>query len=601
VNSGTVENTLTDFTRDSRIVILSVVAILIGAIDALVAYGLVWLIAVITNLSFYQKFSTILQTPEHHHLGYLVILVPALGGLLVGIIARTGSEKVRGDGIPETLESILFGHSRVDPKVALLKPLSSAIAIGTGGPFGAEGPIIATGGAFGSLIGQFFHLSSAERKTLLVAGAAGGMAAIFSAPVAAILLAVELLLFEWRPRSLIPVAIASAVAVTLRIPLLGSGPMYPVPPHALLNGAGLLITLVMGILAGLLAALLTETLYAVEDLFEKIPIHWMWWPAIGGIVVGIGGFIEPRVLGVGYDTIHQLLLGTIVGPLLLTLLIVKFIVWTVALGSGNSGGIFAPLLMMGGALGAIVAPYLPMGDAGLWATVGMAAILAGAMGSPLTGMIFALELTHDINLLPALLVGSIAAHATTLFLTPRSMLTKKVTRRGYHISREYSIDPLTVLRVHEVMDSNPPKVNASMNIGELSHRIASRDPELNRRQATLIVDDEGHLAGIITRSDLLRALETDTAHTMTVLDAGAQTLIVVHPDDLLVEAVAKMAQHNIGRLPVVSRANHAEVVGYIGRSSVMAARRKKIEDEELRERGWKSKKANPASSVSAIH
>ncbi|HTP13132.1 MAG TPA: chloride channel protein, partial [Bacteroidota bacterium] len=507
LNGYEVEDTLADFTQDKRVITLSLMAILIGAVSAVVAYALVWLIAVISNLSFYQKFSPLFQSPLNHHLGYLVIVVPAVGGLIVGIMARYGSDKIRGHGIPEALESILFGQSRMQPRVAILKPLSSAIAIGTGGPFGAEGPIIVTGGAFGSLFAQFFHLSSAERKTLLVAGAAGGMAAIFATPVAAVLLAVELLLFEWKPRSLIPVAVSATVAGVLRVPLLGSGPIFPVVLHAALGGRELLIAFVVGTVAGLLSGLLTVTVYGIEDLFEKLPIHWMWWPALAGIVVGIGGLFEPRVLGVGYDTIHQLLRGEIVGAVLISILVGKFVVWSIALGSGTSGGILAPLLMMGGALGAILAPYLPAGDSGLWATIGMTSVMAGAMGSPLTGMVFALELTHDINALPALLVGSVAAHAITVFLARRSILTRKVTRRGYHISREYTIDPLTILRVGQIMDTNPPVVQATMKVSELFQRIAQRDRTLNRRQATLIVDSEGKLAGIITRKDLLRAME----------------------------------------------------------------------------------------------
>lgn len=594
-NGAKREDNLADFTQDKRVLTLSLIAIVIGAVSAVVAYALVWLIAVITNLAFFQQYSSVFQSPLHHRLGYLVIIVPAVGGIIVGIMARYGSEKIRGHGIPEALESILFGRSRMEPRVAILKPLSSAIAIGTGGPFGAEGPIIVTGGAFGSLLAQFFHLSSAERKTLLVAGAAGGMAAIFATPVAAVLLAVELLLFEWKPRSLIPVAVSATVAAALRIPLLGSGPIFPVTLHAFLGGQGLFFALLVGTCGGLLAAILTVAVYGIEDLFEKLPIHWMWWPAIGGLVVGIGGLIEPRVLGVGYDTIHQLLRGELVGAVLLSILVGKFIVWSVALGSGTSGGILAPLLMMGGALGAFLAPFIPGGDAGLWATVGMTAVMAGAMGSPLTGMIFALELTHDINLLPALLVGSIAAYAVTVFLNRRSILTKKVTRRGYHISREYIVDPLTILRVEDVMDTRPPMVSASLKVTELFQRIADRDPELNRRQATLIVDANNELSGIITRNDLLRALEQDRDGALTVLEAGSRTLIVTYADELLLDAVSKMAQHNVGRLPVVSRENESQIVGYIGRSSVMAARRMKIDDEQLREQGLSERREHAVS------
>src|ERR1044071_9198297 len=441
------EDRLADFTRDKRILILSLMAVIIGALSAVVAKILVWLIAVITNLVFYQKYSSEFQSPTNHHLGAFVILIPIVGGLLIGLMARFGSEKIRGHGIPEALEAILFGRSRMEPKVAVLKPLSSAISIGTGGPFGAEGPIIMTGGAVGSLFAQMFHLSPAERKTLLVAGAAGGMSAIFAAPVAAVLLAVELLLFEWKPRSFIPVAIAAATAGALRIPLMGAGPIFPVAAHPALGTEGLILALVVGIVAGLGSGLLTTLVYAFEDLFTKLPIHWMWWPAIGGLFIGIGGLIEPRVLGVGYETIHELLVGHIVGPALLGILIGKSFVWSLALGSGTSGGVLAPLLMMGGALGAGLARFIPIGDTGVWALIGMAGMMGGTMRSPLTSMIFALELTQDLNLLPGLLAGCVAAHGVTVLLLRRSILTEKVARRGYHVMREYGLDPLTMVRV----------------------------------------------------------------------------------------------------------------------------------------------------------
>src|SRR5262245_19289657 len=476
-----VEDGLADFTRDRRVIVLSWMALIIGVISSFVAYALVWLIAVITNLAFYHTFSAVPTSPANHQLGYWVILVPTLGGLIIGLMARYGSERIRGHGIPEALEAILFGRSRMEPKVAVLKPLSSAISIGTGGPFGAEGPIIMTGGAFGSLFAQFFHLSSAERKTLLVAGAAGGMAAIFASPVAAILLAVELLLFDWKPRSFIPVAIASTVAGALRVPLLGAGPIFPVTPHAPLGGEALIIAFAVGIVAGLASSVLTGLVYGFEDLFQKLPFHWMWWPAIGGFFVGVGGVIDPRVLGVGYDLIHSLLRGELVGAALIGLLVTKALVWSIALGSGTSGGVLAPLLIMGGALGAIEAQWIPMGDSGLWAMISMAAMMGGTMRSPLTAIVFTLELTHDLNVLPGLLVACIAAHAVTVLALRRSILTEKVARRGFHINREYVVDPLMGLRVGEVMDENPPTIPASMKVTDFSDRVANRDPRLSRR------------------------------------------------------------------------------------------------------------------------
>jgi len=580
------EDRLADFTRDKRILILSLMALLIGALSAVVAKILVWLIAVITNLVFYQTFSSEFQSPANHHLGAFVILVPIIGGLVIGLMARFGSEKIRGHGIPEALEAILFGRSRMEPKVAVLKPVSSAISIGTGGPFGAEGPIIMTGGAVGSLFAQMFHLSPAERKTLLVAGAAGGMAAIFASPVAAVLLAVELLLFEWKPRSFIPVAIAAATAGALRIPLMGAGPIFPVTAHAALGSEGLILALVVGIVAGLASGVLTTLVYAFEDLFTKLPVHWMWWPAIGGLFVGIGGYLDPRVLGVGYETIHALLRGELLGPLVAGLLIGKALVWSISLGSGTSGGVLAPLLIMGGALGAIEAHWMPMGDAGLWATLSMAAIMGGTMRSPLTAMVFTLELTHDLNLLPGLLVACIAAHAVTVLALRRSILTEKVARRGFHINREYVVDPLMGLRVGEVMDQNPPTIAASMKVMDFSDRIANRDPRLSRRQGTIIVDDAGALAGIITRGDVLRAIEQYDDPNLTVIQAGSRNLVVTFPDEILYEAIEKMVRNDIGRLPVVSRENAREVVGYLGRAAVMTARLHRHQEEHEREPGW---------------
>jgi H+/Cl- antiporter ClcA len=580
-----IEDRLADFTRDKRILLLSLMAVVIGAISALVAKALVWLIAVITNLTFYQRFSSDFISPTNHHLGIFVIFAPVIGGLIIGLMARYGSEKIRGHGIPEALEAILFGRSRMDVKVAVLKPLSSAISIGSGGPFGAEGPIIMTGGAIGSLFAQLFHLSAAERKTLLVAGAAGGMSAIFNAPVAAVLLAVELLLFEWRPRSFIPVAIASAVAAMVRVPLLGSGAIFPVTTHAPLGAEGMTIALVAGVAAGLASVSLTALVYFCEDLFTKLPIHWMWWPAIGGLFVGVGGWLDPRVLGVGYDTIHALLRGELLGPMVIGLLIGKAVVWSISLGSGTSGGVLAPLLIMGGALGAIEGRFISLGDPGLWAMISMAAMMGGTMRSPLTAMIFTLELTHDLNLLPALLVSCIAAHALTVLWLRRSILTEKVARRGFHVTREYSVDPLAVLRVGEVMDHNPPTVPAQMKVSELSDLIANGDPVLSHRQGTLIADEDGNLAGIITRGDLVRAIEKSPEGS-TVVEAGTQNLIIAFPDEILHEAVTRMVRHDFGRLPVVRRDNPRTIVGYLGRASIMTARLRRHEEEHHREPGW---------------
>jgi H+/Cl- antiporter ClcA/predicted transcriptional regulator len=574
---------LGDFRADRRILLLSALAAPIGAIGAVVAKGLLWLIAVFTNLAFFQRFSSAGVTPQENHLGPWIILIPVIGALLIGLMARYGSEKIRGHGIPEALEAILLGRSLINPKVAVLKPISSAISIGTGGPFGAEGPIIMTGGAFGSLFAQMFHLTSAERKTLLVAGAAAGMAAVFATPIAAVLLAVELLLFEWRPRSFIPVATAAVVAALVRVPLLGAGPIFEILPHALLAANAIGVAAAIGIAAGLASGALTFLVYACEDSFEKLPIHWMWWPAIGALVVGLGGWLDPRVLGVGYEYIHALLRGDLVGSLAVTLLLAKGLVWAIALGSGTSGGVLAPLLMIGGALGAVLGHLFGVGDAGLWAMVGMAAMMGGTMRSPLTGMVFLLELTHDINALPALLVGTVAALCVTVLLLPRSILTEKLARRGQHIARDYSVDVLELRRVGEVMDRNPPRVAADATIAEVSDRVARDDDDLSRRQAILVHDASGDLAGIVTRGDLLRAQNGSTDRP--ILEIANTALIVSHPEDTLRDALDEMLRHDVGRLPVVEKAHPRRIVGYLGRADILAARVSHHEEEHHRERG----------------
>jgi CIC family chloride channel protein len=588
----TLKDHLADYTRDTRIIWLSLMALLIGAFSTLTAYILVSLIALITNLTFFQSLSIVMKPLIHHHLGPWIIVVPAVGGLIIGLMARYGSDKIRGHGIPEALEAILFGQSKMSLKVAILKPLSSAISIGTGGPFGAEGPIIMTGGAVGSLFAQLFRLSAAERKTLLVAGAAGGMAAIFATPIAAVLLAVELLLFEWRPRSFIPVALSAAVASALRVFVLGKGPVFPVIPHASLGLETLGFALLIGLAAGLVSGGLTTLVYGFEDRFEKLPLHWMWWPAIGGLFVGLGGWLDPRVLGVGYENIHALLRGQLLGNLALGLLIGKALVWSIALGSGTSGGVLAPLLMVGGALGAVAAGWIPVGDPGLWALIGMAAVMGSTMSAPLTAMIFALELTHDVNTLPGLLIGCVAAHMVTVLMLRRSILTEKIARRGLHITREYGIDPLSTVRVSAVMDTTIPMISANMSLQDYAAQIAVNAPALVRHQANFILDENDKLAGILTRNDLLLALSQNVALQTSVLDIGGRPVVSIYPDELLSDAVALMMKYDIGRLAVVRREDPTSALGYLGRSAIIHAQAKRLQEETVRESIWIKAKPN---------
>ena len=561
---------------------ISALAIVIGVICAFVALALLRLIGLFTNLFYYGHWGTALVSPAGNHLGWYSVLIPVGGAFIIGIMARYGSERIRGHGIPEAIEAILINGSRVEPKVALLKPLSSAISIGSGGPFGAEGPIIMTGGAFGSMIAQLFHLTSAERKTLLVAGAAGGMSATFASPVAAVLLAVELLLFEWKPRSLIPVALASTVAAVVRRYILGFGPLFPVPEHPLHIGpAALLGCALVGLLAGGLSALLTVSVYAAEDAFQKLPIHWMWWPMIGGLAIGLGGLVFPQALGVGYDTIGALLQGSVTTKVILGVLLVKWFIWAVSLGSGTSGGVLAPLLMMGGALGGIEAMFLPNESAGFWPLVSMGAILGGTMRSPFTSIVFAFELTHDTNVFLPLLVGSVIAHAFTVLTLKRSILTEKVARRGYHLSREYAVDPLEILFAREVMRTKVAVLPAASSLREFQKALT--DHRQSQRLLP-VVDASGVLVGVLTRGDLHKRVEQEgyAALRRQLCELVRRETVEAFPDEPLRSVVHRMAEKQITRMPVVER-DTRKFLGLVSLDDLLKARVRHLEEERRRE------------------
>ncbi|MGA2832407.1 MAG: chloride channel protein [Terracidiphilus sp.] len=577
---------LGDFTTTTRVIPISLIAMVIGVVGALVAWFLLKLIGFFTNLFYYQRFDTSFASPAGNHLGVYAVAVPVVGSLIVGLMARYGSERIRGHGIPEAIESILMSGSRVHPKLAILKPLSAAISIGSGGPFGAEGPIIMTGGAIGSMVSQFFHFTSVERRTLLVAGAAAGMSATFAAPLASVLIGVELLLFEWKPRSAIPVALASATACVVRRFLLGLGPLFPVPAHPAFIGLwGLGGCIVAGLAAGALSALLTIGVYAAEDLFQKLPIHWMWWPAIGGVFVGLGGLIFPQALGVGYETIGRLLQGEVPLALIAGVLLVKSAIWMISLGSGTSGGVLAPLLMMGAALGGLEAIFLPHLGAGFWPLLSMGAILGGTMRSPFTGIVFALELTHDVNMLLPLLVACFIAHMFTVLTLKRSILTEKISRRGYHLSREYSLDPLEILFVKEVMRTNVVVLPGDQTLEEAYHLIrSSKRPK--GQQLFPVVGAENELVGVVTRSELILRHEQmgEKAQTTPLSEIATEKPQVAYTDEPLRVVVNRMAETGLTRFPVLEPGSGGKIAGMVALGDLLQARTRNLEDERARER-----------------
>jgi CIC family chloride channel protein len=589
INKQDRNDELGDFTTTWRVVPISLLAIVIGVICAFVALALLRLIGLFTNLFYFGRWSTAMVSPAGNHLGVYSIFIPIAGALVIGVMAKYGSERIRGHGIPEAIESILLNGSRIEPKVALLKPISSAISIGSGGPFGAEGPIIMTGGAVGSMIAQLFHLTSAERKTLLVAGAAGGMSATFAAPVAAVLLAVELLLFEWKPRSLIPVALASAMAAVVRRYILGFGPLFPVPVHPLFIGPkGLLGCALVGLLAGILSALLTLSVYAAEDGFQRLKIHWMWWPAIGGLAIGLGGLVFPQALGVGYDTIGALLQGSVTTRVILGVLLVKWFIWAVSLGSGTSGGVLAPLLMMGGALGGLEAMFLPNEGAGFWPLISMGAILGGTMRAPFTSIVFAFELTHDANVFLPLLVSSVIAHGFTVLTLKRSILTEKVARRGFHLSREYAVDPLEILFVREVMRTKVVVLPAASTLGEIWHSL--RVDHRQEQRLLPVVSTEGQLVGVVTRGDISERMEQngDAALKCPIRDLVRTGAVEAYPDEPLRVVVYRMVEKSCTRMPVVDRATR-RFLGLVSLNDLLKARSRHLEEESRRERSLKFK------------
>lgn len=555
---------------DRRTIVICALAILIALGAGLVSRILVALIGLITNIAFFQRFSFSFVSPVDAHVGAWVLVIPVIGALIIGVMARYGSAAIRGHGIPEVMEKVLYGESRIPARVMILKPVSAAVAIGTGGPFGAEGPIIATGGAIGSLVGQHIPMSSDERKVLLAAGAAAGMSATFGSPVSAVLLAIELLLFEYRPRSIIPVALASATAAAVRIAFEGTGAVFAVPVFAQPNGKALAVYALLGAVIGVLAAGISRFTYRIEDLFERLPVHWMWWPALGAMVVGICGFIEPRILGVGYVNIEEILAGDIAGRALVVLVVLKLLAWSFYLGSGTSGGTLAPLFTIGGGIGALagagLARLVPSWglDARMSALVGMAATFAGASHALLASIVFAFETTRQpVGLLP-LLAGCTAGYLAALLWSRHSIMTEKLARRGTAVRTEYQADHLAHVLARDAASRQVVALDANELVGTVLDRLDTG--VATSHQGFPVLDSDGLLVGVVTRRDLFAGDGTQTVRTII-----RRPPAVVYGDNTLRDAADLMVTEGVGRLPVVERSTPRRVIGIISRSDLLAA------------------------------
>ncbi|WP_353621462.1 chloride channel protein [Erwinia sp. S63] len=548
-------------------IILALMGILIGTGGAFGAIVLLHLIALMTNLFWYQQFSFVEHVMPGNAGALHIIAAPVLGSLIIGVMARFGSEKIRGHGIPEAIEAILYSESRMSPKVAVLKPLSSAVSIGSGGPFGAEGPIIMTGGAIGSLFAQLFHLSAAERKTLLVAGAAAGMTAIFNAPIAAVLLALEVLLFEWKPRSFIPVVSAVLVSWCWRNALIGTGAIFPFYWMSQLQPMQLIIAVGIGALTGLIAVALSKSLYRLEEWFHHLPVHWMWWPALGSVIVGLGGIIQPRVLGAGYASIQSLLDGTLAINIIISLLLVKSIVWLVSLSSGTSGGVVAPLLIMGGAVGAVAAHLVP-GYGGMLVMAGMAGILSGAMRAPLTGTLFAVEVTGHFHLLPVALGAAVASYAVSVLMMPRSIFTERLARRGHHIVQEYATDTLETTKARQIMTAEPASLPASMPL----HQVISVMSDLHAHHHYPVVDAHGQFIAVVSRKEMIHWQLQERAMDISLQELlSDQPPFSAHPDTLCSHIADHLFSEEVGMV-VVTDIESGKVKGVITRHDIFRVR-----------------------------
>ncbi|OOG59586.1 chloride channel protein [Rhodanobacter sp. C03] len=567
---------------DKRVLRITAVSIVLGALAAVIAKLLTALIGLVTNLAFYGRWSTAFSSPADAvpHLGWWVVVIPAVGGVIVGVMARWGSRAIRGHGIPEAMEQVLLNESKIPPRITFLKPISSAIAIGTGGPFGAEGPIIATGGALGSFIGQVVKVTGSERKVLLAAGAAAGMAAVFSAPIAAVVLAVELLLFELRPRSLIPVALACVAATGVRYALQGSAPVFQMPVLAAPGGMALFLYVIIGAIIGVVSVWTTRIVYGIEDLFEKLPIHWMWWPALGGLVVGLIGYYAPLTLGVGYTNIENIINGKLTLGALAFLCVMKFVSWSIALGSGTSGGTLAPLFTIGGALGALigigivtVAPQFGV-DPRIAALVGMAAIFAGASRALLTAVVFAFETTgQPAGLLP-LLGGCTAAYLISALMMRNTIMTEKIVRRGVRVPSEYVADYLDQVGVGEACTREVVTLHTTQALAEVRRWLAEGMPE-TQHQGYPVLDENGRVRGVLTRRTLL---DPQWHYTLSLGELLTRPPIAVNESHSLREAADHMVAESVGRLIVVSKDDPHKLVGIITRGDLLSAHGRRLRE-----------------------
>jgi H+/Cl- antiporter ClcA len=575
----------------TRIFFLSILAVLLGLAAGVVAFSFYHLIYFFTNLFFFGRLSFALSNPAQNHLGLWVIVIPVVGALIIGLMIQYGSKKIIGHGIPEAMEAVLYAKSRIEPRVAVLKPISAALAIGTGGPFGAEGPIIQTGGAVGSLVGQLLTTTPPERKVLLACGAGAGMAATFNTPIAGVILAIELLLFEFKPRSFIPLVISCAAATLVRFKLIGTTPLFHTPPFQFHLFKEWPFYLLLGILCGTAALGFTRSLYWFEDLFDKFKLGFILSPAVGALGLGIIAYFVPRVLGVGYNTIVDILNSHFVLSILLIIFLMKALAMLISLGSGTSGGLLAPMFMssaaMGGAFALILNHFFPTLhlEPGIFALTAMGAVFGSAARCPFAFIVFPMEVTGDFHTILPLMIVCIMSYLTSICFMKDSIMTEKIARRGLKVPQEYDINPLEYTKVSDVMDPNPSTVASEITLSEMAEQLSSGELGLSKHQAFPVLNSEKKLVGIITRWDLIKALKEDREGKKKVQDAASRNLITAYPDEYVGEVLSRMIEKKVGRVPVIKKENPDVLIGYLGRNEILAAINKKLLGELNHEPG----------------
>jgi CIC family chloride channel protein len=560
------------YLRTSSASYFLIFSILVGIGGGFGAIFFRWLIQAFQDL-FFEKGEEILGFAGR----YYIILIPAIGGLIIGPLIYFFAKEAKGHGVPEVISAMVLQGGKIRLRVPIVKAIASSICIGSGGSVGREGPIIQIGSAIGSAIGQFFKLTEEKTKTLVACGAAAGIAATFNAPLGGIFFALEVVLREYGLRNFSSVVLSSVTATVISRSFLGNSPAFQLPPFELYGLVDIPFYFVLGVISALIAWLFIKVLYKSEDIFNSLEIPEYLKPAIGGLVIGLIGLYFPQIFGVGYGVIENTInkgiaLGTIV-----TLVFLKIIATSVTLGSGGSGGIFAPSLFIGALLGeafgkliSLIFPTIEI-PPGAFALVGMAAVFAGTAHAPISAILLLFEMTGNYKILPPLMITCVISVILVRWMTKYSIYTLKLYRKGIDIEQFRVIDYMGSITVSEAMISDVIYVVQSDTVKDVGLKIKSTN-----HRGFPVLDGEGKLVGIVTRKDINRAL-AEGESVSEVRNVMTRNIIVCYPDESLKTALHKMAERNIGRMPVVNRDDQKHIIGLISRKSLMKAYNQALE------------------------